>query len=446
MSTLKPKHWVFLIPADGSSTYILYAPVHRFAVRVSAEARDVLSLLLDEQEVDGAIAIELKAFLQEKGLLTLPKSWHPEVVMQDVSGGHKITLSLTNKCNLRCIYCYAETGVDFTTMPWEVAKLAVDNLVAETVRAGDKKFSITFHGGGEVFVEYALLQRVVTYAREQAEKHALKVSFSAVTNTTLIDAERAKWLKEVGFSHFTVSLDGTREVHDKQRPHSRGSGSFDEVMIGIGHLRGAVLKFSIRATVTDIGVDNMPAFVEFLAKEVFPDGDGSVHFEPMSLCGRASHSEQVLTTDAESFTRNYLASKSVGERVRVKVTCSMDTFQQERKRFCGASYATMSCFAPNGMVSACSRVTKPQDTGADLFVYARVDSVNATIAVDTNAVETIKQHGTLPSKCEQCFARWNCQGNCPISRYAYPEHHEASCIMVRELLLASLIKKLDKNQ
>lgn len=445
MSTLKPKDWVFLIPEDTAATLILYAPLHKLAVRISPVAKDLLVPILDgEQETipDSPQKDELMGFLASNRLLELPNGWVPEQSNRG-KGKVKITMSLTNKCNLRCIYCYAETGMDYTTMTWEIAKDAIDSVIREAIDNGEKKFGITFHGGGEATVELKFLRRCVVYIYEQARMYGLKPSLGMVTNATLINTKSiAAWMRK-HFTNITASFDGLEEVQDYQRPDSRGRGTFVRVIRGIRNLMEAGLKPSIRATVTDFGVDRMAAFVEFLAKEIFPKG-GSVHFEPMSLCGRAA--DNALTTNPQTYMQNYLKAKEVGRKVGIEVTCSFDTFKHEKKRFCGASTSTMFCVSPQGMVSACSRVTKPMDDGADLFFYAAHNDQTGGFDVDPDAVNRIIVHGSLPeSPCVSCFARWNCQGHCPIARYAYHEHHEQSCIIIQELLKSAIIAELDKN-
>ena len=444
MSTLKPKNWVFLIPEDATATSILYAPLHKIAVRVSPQAGDLLVPILDgrqEDVTDSPQKDELMGFLASNNLLELPKEWVPEQ-SNTGKGKAKITMSLTNKCNLRCIYCYAKTGMDYTTMTWEIAKDAIDSVIREAEQNGEKKFGITFHGGGEATVELKFLRKCVAYIQEQARVYDLKPSLGMVTNATLITKPIAVWMGK-HFSNVTVSFDGLEEVQDYQRPDSRGKGTFVRVIRGIQNLMKVGIKPSIRATVTDFGVNRMANFVEYLAKEVFPKG-GSIHFEPMSLCGRAADNE--LTTNPQTYMENYLKAKEVGKKVGMEVTCSFDTFGHEKKQFCGANRSTMFCVSPHGLVSACSRVTKPTDDGAELFFYARHNSQSGGFDVDPDAVSKIIAHGNLPENpCVSCFARWNCQGHCPIARYAYHEHHEQSCIIIQELLKSAIIAELDKN-
>jgi uncharacterized protein len=75
------------------------------------------------------------------------------------------------------------------------------------------------------------------------------VANSLQTNAVLLDAEWAQLCAEyrvlVG-----VSLDGPRDLHDHYRRNSGGRGSYDDVMRGIAHLRGAGVEFNILALVT----------------------------------------------------------------------------------------------------------------------------------------------------------------------------------------------------
>lgn len=444
MSTLKPKHWIFLIPEDAATTFILYAPMHRLAVKISPKAKDLLVPILDgvpDSVPDSPEKEAIMRFLVQYRLLELPKGWDP-TLRSSGKGKAKITMSLTNKCNLRCIYCYAKTGIDYTTMNWDIAKAAIDSVIQEALENGDKKFGITFHGGGEVLVELRFLRECVAYICGQAQAYGLEPSLGTVTNATLITKSVAAWMGRY-FTYVTVSLDGPQDVQDHQRPDSRGKGTFARVVQGIHNLQEVGLTPSIRATVTDFGVERMDDFVTFLAKEVFPKG-GTIHFEPMSLCGRAADNE--LTTDPRAYMVNYLEAKEAGKRLGVEVTCSFDTFKHEKRQFCGASTGTMFCVSPQGLVSACSRVTKSTDDGADLFFYARYNNQTGGFDVDQSAVARIVQHGNLPENpCNVCFARWNCQGHCPIARYAYREHHGQSCLIIRELLKTAIGVELAHN-
>jgi radical SAM protein with 4Fe4S-binding SPASM domain len=66
------------------------------------------------------------------------------------------------------------------------------------------------------------------------------------TNGTLITADKAKALADLGLSYVGISLDGLAEVNDRFRGIP---GAFDRAMAGIEHSRRAGLKVGLRFTI-----------------------------------------------------------------------------------------------------------------------------------------------------------------------------------------------------
>lgn len=439
MSTLQPRDWLFTIDGQEDNTFILYAPLHGVALRVKSEALDdVRSYISGTADKD----MPITRVLSDYGLLEFPKALTEIDFSSNEVVNHALTLSPTNKCNLRCIYCYAETGVEFDSMPWQVAKKAIDDLIAESIERGRNFFRLVFHGGGEAFVEHTLMKRCVSYSVDQAGKHNLIPDFSIVTNATLITEEIAVWMRENHFHRVTVSLDSVREAHDLQRPFVNGSGSYDCVLKGIENLKRVGIDFSIRSTVTNLSVAYMEDFIKEAAQTVFDD-EGLIHFEPVSLCGRAK--EGSLSVDAEEYVRNYTLAKKAGEKLGITVTCNIDKFKEDKIRYCGASNASMFCVTPNGYVSACSRITKRIDDGSELYFYGGFDSERNRFEVSESQRMEILSHGKLPEECGGCFARWNCQGGCPIARYSDVETHNSFCELSRLVLRNSIIEELGRR-
>ena len=438
MTRINPKNWIFTVPDERSGSYILFAPLQKFAVRISNEAKTKIDEILDDFEEKNNSENFLLKYLKENRLLSFPQSWTSKGIQKE-KRNPKLTLSLTNKCNLRCIYCYAETGLDFLTMPWDIAKAAITYIIQRALSEKDDKVFITFHGGGEAFVEFALMKKCVEYAKRKSKENDLNIHFNVVTNATLIDTKKASWMKDYGFDHITVSLDSIEEVNDLQRKDLKGKGSFSRVMKGINNLNQAQLSFSIRSTITNFSVEKMADFVEYASKNIFSE-KGLIHFEPISLCGRAKTIS--LTTNSEIFFKNYLKAKEIGYRCNIKIKSSLDTFKREKKYYCGASFGTMFCVVPSGYVTACSRVTKPTDEGSDLYFYGEYDKENNSFKIDQKKIKNIISHGSLPKSCKTCIARWNCQGGCPIIRYPDTKGIKDTCVITRKLLKHYLISEI----
>jgi len=126
-----------------------------------------------------------------------------------------LRISLTQKCNLRCIYCHAEGEVE----PKDQMSVAE---IAELMQVGAKFGirSIKFTGG-----EPLLRRDILDIIRAVPAG----IESSLTTNGTLL-AEMAKDLKAAGLSRVNVSLDSLR--HDRYKQIA-GKDCLSDVLAGI---------------------------------------------------------------------------------------------------------------------------------------------------------------------------------------------------------------------
>lgn len=174
--------------------------------------------------------------LKEQGLLkdSKPKIiYHPMTdLVEDMlkSNLSRMILQVTQNCNLRCQYCvysgsYNNRVHNNKRMDIETAKKAIDFLKNHSQSAED--IIISFYGG-EPLLEMKLIQECVTYSKKVFE--GKKVSFNLTTNAVLLSEENIEYLSKEDFI-LTISLDGPKEVHDKNRKFvNSDSGTYDIVM------------------------------------------------------------------------------------------------------------------------------------------------------------------------------------------------------------------------
>lgn len=188
-----------------------------------------------------------------------------------------LSLAIAQKCNLGCTYCYAREGsfgAAPKNMPLETALASVDLLLAET--SPKERINLAFLGG-EPLVNRTVLRRTAKYARDRASGRGQAIGFSITTNGTLLMPEDADFFEEFGFA-VTVSLDGPRTAHDRQRPFKGGRGSFDAIIHRLGPLlaRRGAMQVTARVTVTPCNPDLRETLDELLGLGFF-----SVGFSPM---------------------------------------------------------------------------------------------------------------------------------------------------------------------
>jgi uncharacterized protein len=146
----------------------------------------------------------------------------------------KAMVVLNLDCNLDCGYCYEGEFRGNRYMSEETARLLVDMLIRDRISAGID-LSLTFYGG-EPLLSEDLIRSISLPLLEAAKLHKVRYSFGLVTNGTLLDRQTAQRLIALGLTGAKFTLDGPREIHDRQRPYASGSGSFDTIVENLGNI------------------------------------------------------------------------------------------------------------------------------------------------------------------------------------------------------------------
>lgn len=132
-----------------------------------------------------------------------------------------LRLSITDRCNLRCVYCMPAAGLDFFSQDKIMSQDEIVRLVQNFARLGVTKVRLT---GGE-----PLLRRDLATIIYRIRQIPEITDISATTNGTALKYQ-AKDLKEAGLDRLNISLDTfDPEVYKKM---TRG-GNIKHVLQGI---------------------------------------------------------------------------------------------------------------------------------------------------------------------------------------------------------------------
>ena len=135
-------------------------------------------------------------------------------------GTQLFIIVLTDACNQRCIYCQAgEVHTCKTSV--ETCRKAIDIAVQSPV----SQVTIEFQGG-EPTLNPEALYFSIPYAKRVFLERGKKVEFAIVTNLTNPNPELLRWLIEQDV-HISTSLDGSRIVHNYNRPLAIDKSSYD---------------------------------------------------------------------------------------------------------------------------------------------------------------------------------------------------------------------------
>lgn len=166
-------------------------------------------------------------------------------------------IAVTYRCNLRCRFCYAACGCRGAASGAAATELSTRDAVRllDIIRRDAEVPSVSFTGGEPTLRDD--LEELVAVATR------IGLRTNLITNATLIDADRARRLREAGLASAQVSLEGpAAEVHDGL---TGVPGSFDQTMVGLDALRQAGVHTHTNTTINAANADHMEALVDLLA-------------------------------------------------------------------------------------------------------------------------------------------------------------------------------------
>ncbi len=210
-----------------------------------------------------------------------------------------VVWNCTNKCNLKCVHCYASAGVSDQELSTEQGYDLIDNLI-------DFKAPVILFSGGEPTVRKDLPLLI-----ERATKGGMRAVIS--TNGTLIDRDMAMRLGDMGLSYVGISLDGLQAVNDRFRGVD---GAFSMAMKGIYNAMHAGIKVGLRFTINRDNVQEIPGIFDLLQNEGIP----RICFYHLVYTGRA---KELMQHDLDhSQTRATL--DLIMDRTRALITSGRD--------------------------------------------------------------------------------------------------------------------------
>lgn len=372
---------------------------------------------LREARATGALAAELAAL----GLCrTRPAIDDTQPVAPPVRA---ISLAIAQKCNLGCVYCYARQG-DFggapKDMPIETATAAIDLLLRDAVPG--ERAQVAFLGG-EPLTNRAAMRQATQYAADEASRRGVAIAFSITTNGTLLALEDAEFFEQHGFA-VSVSLDGSREAHDRQRPFRNGRGSYDVIVARAAPLlaRQQRMQVSARVTVTPENLGLRETLDELIAL-----GFHSVGFSP-TLHAPGGRGE-MQPSDLQDMLAEMISCGEECERRAARgerysfanlLTALREIHKGAHRPYpCGAGAGYIGVSA-DGDLAACHRFVGDA-AGA-------LGSLATGLDAERRADWLATRHVHSQSPCRECWARYLCGGGC---------HHEvihagrAACDYIR---------------
>src|SRR6202795_1113358 len=132
-----------------------------------------------------------------------------------------LRISVTDRCNLRCVYCMPLEGLRFLPNAELLTPMEIERVVRAAVSVGFRKFRLT---GGEPTLRMDLLEIIERIAAIDG------VGDLALTTNALLMTKLARPLKDAGLSRINVHLDS---INPETVERQMRWGNFDRIWEGV---------------------------------------------------------------------------------------------------------------------------------------------------------------------------------------------------------------------
>lgn len=364
--------------------------------KTNALSDALVSLPADDYKIAYKLAIDfIKSGLLVRGNQIATFSNMPQVLTS--------WLHITDRCNLRCSYCYLPHIREDMSLETGMAAIDATFRSAEIHQFEKVKFK---YAGGEPLIRYEIVLALHKYALNEGQRLGINVEGVLLSNGTLLTKEKAEEIHNLGM-RLMISLDGLGHSHDAQRPYAGGHESFMDVERGINIALSAGITPNISITVSSKNADKLAELVDWVLE----------HDLPFSLNFYRENELSVADKDLSFIDQKIIdgmkkAYKAIEERLPEKslLASIVDraNLSSPHQITCGVgnNYMVFDC---NGQVSKCQMLMK------NFITDLNVADPLGEIQKDKKGIQNLSVEEK--QGCKTCEWKYWCTGGCSLNTF-----------------------------
>lgn len=306
---------------------------------------------------------------------------------------------LSETCNLKCLHCYQENHKPIQLEYEKLEKIYIQ--FKELLDKLNMKGHINITGGEPLCNPY--LFKILDLIKKDEDK----ISFSILTNGTLITEEIARKIKKYNPYYVQVSLEGGRKTND----YIRGKGTYKKIAEGIKKLNAEGIFTSLSFTANKLNYKEFPKVVKYARKY----GVNSVWSDRLIPLGNSEDKDLALSYKQ---TREYLEIMQT-QKIKFKKIKKNNTnilmnralqFQMTNEFAYGCTAGdTLLTVMENGDLVPCRRM--PIVVG-NLFEKNMYD-----LYKNSDILNELRKK-RIPDECKDCENSETCHGGLKCLTYA----------------------------
>lgn len=157
-----------------------------------------------------------------------------------------LTIAPTSDCNFRCVYCYEKDRLRPSRMSEEVMERVVGLLLERA--GGLRELSVTWYGG-EPLLALDVIEKLSERFLDICVREHIGYSAGIITNGSLLTRQTVEKLNRLKVGFYQITVDGTKENHDRTRPLKGGGGTYELILSRLAQCRDLLPEVSLRINV-----------------------------------------------------------------------------------------------------------------------------------------------------------------------------------------------------
>lgn len=323
----------------------------------------------------------------------------------------EITFIVTKDCQLACKYCYLVGKNSNERMSFNVAKKAIDYILANEYEECFATESVVWDFiGGEPFLEVDLMDEICDYIKSEMFRlnhHWFNsYRFNITTNGINYNNEKVQKYIEKNRQHLniTITIDGTKFKHDLNRIYKNsGKGSYDDVVRNIQLYLEQYPDAATKVTISSLDIPYIKESVLHLFKlgihevnincvfeNVWKEEDNILFEEQLTLLADAMIDENLYVNNVCSFF-----NEEIGKPLPLSVS---------NQNWCGAGM--MLSIDAAGNFYPCTRFAQYSLREKKAWIIGNIDK-----GIDKNKLRpflSLDRKTQSSQECLDCEIAWGC--------------------------------------
>jgi len=353
---------------------------------------------------------------------------------------------VTLRCDHQCIYCQAGRR-PMNSFSYDMSPQTAAASLDIAFSSPSPFLTIEFQGG-EPLANFDIVRKVIDDGRKREKKEGKTVYFTLVSNLSLMDDEKLKFLID-NRVQICTSLDGPKKVHDRNRPKANFS-SYNLTTHWMKKINNAYVKEGLDPDLAHVGAlltvtkDSLQRGPE-IVDEYVRQGLKVIHLRPLQPFGFAEKTWKKQSYSAKEFldfyekTFDYILDLNKKGVEILEKTASLflsgiltdkGSDYMDLRSPCGAGIGQIA-YNHDGRVYTCDEGRMVGTMGDDIFCIGNVGKSNYQDIIRHPGVRSVCVASCLESlpECTDCAYLPYC-GVCPVFSYVtqgdlFP--HSPSC-------------------